>query len=141
MDNLTQRFKANVQHWDNKRLFLEQVPLNYEKPLVTRWMNCKTAYAVTISPRAMTPDKEEELRFYIMGFLANTKYWLVPERDSKQRLHYHGCVKIDQRYFQEKLKGKAFVKLSPKPGKHWIEYCFKEHNKYVEPNTVLMGKV
>lgn len=111
------------------RLFTKQVPLGFEKLLAGRWLNERKAYTLTISPPQMNSKREEDLKFYIMGVLSVYKYWLVPER-AGGRLHYHGCVKGNPVYIKEKMRGKALCKLEPRPGKRWIEYCFKQALAY-----------
>lgn len=115
-----------------KQLFLNP-PQNLHKRLATKWWNNKNAYALTISPKPYPEDKREakELQFqiYLRGLLGSTPYWLVPERDGSGRLHYHGCIKSlmgNNYHIKTMLEGKAFCKFKIKPGKCWIDYCFKE---------------
>lgn len=116
----------------NNQLF-ENVPQHLQKPLACRWWNNKKAYAITVSPKAKDEPLREHLeqydKIFILGVMHPQPFWLVPERDAKGRLHYHGCIKSSEgqnQYIAEQLMGLAFCKFVAKPGKRWLEYCFKD---------------
>lgn len=113
------------------------VPEHLEKRMATQWWNNSSAYCITISPPLRGEDDECMADHALQNIMKGYNYWLVAERDDKKRLHYHGCIKLPRdrevctwmkHNLELQLAKIGFVKLVQKPGKKWIEYCFKGYN-------------
>lgn len=121
------------------RLFVG-VPEHLEKRLAQHWWNNMNAYCLTISPPPRNEDDEVISDHALRDIMRGYNYWLVAERDENNRLHYHGCIKLPRdkevcnwikNNLQTNVSKIGFTKLSQKPGKKWIEYCFKCYDKQV----------
>lgn len=113
------------------------VPEHLSKRFATRWWNNRNVFTLTITPPKRTADEEFINDHAIQNILRGFDYWLVAER-ADGRLHYHGCIRVAPdkevrvwtlEHIKTILRPVGFCKLVEKPGKRWIEYCFKEYDK------------
>lgn len=149
IDGVALALQNNNPH-DN-RLF-QGVPYQYQKKLAQNWWNKNNRFTITISPPAHSvdsPNKITDFEILILGIFFRVgimpdHYWFVQEKDDQGRAHWHGCFtsRMDNvtARLQQLWGGHAFIKMTHKPGKKWIEYCFKDYNLYGIANGIgLLG--
>lgn len=86
--------------------------------------------ALTISPPDLKLSLQDTWLYHLKRIASvDSKIWLIPETDSKGRLHYHGLLWKDKHYKEslEKFEKMGFIKVKPiRDYNGWIKYCKKE---------------
>lgn len=113
--------------------FSNGVPADYEKILLKTFCLNHNTYPITISPP--TGGHVDDQMKLIHWYLQNKQYFLVSERDKKNRLHWHGVVKLCSpqnitavQFTLTRNIGYSFIKKS-NPDIGWYNYIFKDYPK------------
>jgi len=101
----------------------------FDKILIDYFWRKSSTQCITISPKALTRDKEVYWKYAVEHTLISFQHFCVYERSESGRLHLHGVIKA-KRTTEQLFHGIngviGFCKFSKNPKKQWYDYLFKQ---------------